>query len=90
MGFPGVDSGKEPTCYCRIRKGLGFNHQIGKIPWKRKSQPTAVFLPEEFQGQKSLVGYSPWGLKESDMTEATEHAHMEGGNIYVIITDSCC
>ena len=32
-------------------------------------EPTAVFLPGEFHGQKSLVGYSPWGSKESDMTE---------------------
>ena len=40
-----------------------------KIPWRRKWQPTPAFLPGEFYGQKSLVGYSPWGLKESDMTE---------------------
>ena len=40
-----------------------------KIPWRRKGQPTPVFLPEEFHGQRSLVGYSPWGLKESDTTE---------------------
>ena len=40
----------------------------GKIPW-REWQPTPVFLPGEFHGQRSLVGYSPWGLKESDMTE---------------------
>ena len=39
------------------------------IPWRRKWQPTPVFLPGEFQGQRSLVGYSPWGRKDSDMTE---------------------
>ena len=33
------------------------------------SQPTPVFLPGEFHGQRSLVGYSPWGRKVSDMTE---------------------
>ena len=38
--------------------------------WRRKWQPIPVFLPGEFHGQKSLVGYSPWGHKESDMTEA--------------------
>ena len=32
-------------------------------------QPTPVFLPGKFHGQKSLAGYSPWGHKESDMTE---------------------
>ena len=40
-----------------------------KIPWRREWQPTPVFLPGEFHGQKSLVGHSPWGRKESDMTE---------------------
>ena len=39
-----------------------------KIPWRRAWQPTPVVLPGEFHGQRSLVGYSPWGLKESDMT----------------------
>ena len=47
----------------------------GKIPWRRKWQPTPVFLPGESHGRKSLVGYSPWGCKESDVTEATEHTH---------------
>ena len=42
---------------------------VGKIPWRRKWQPTPVFLPGEFHGQRSLAGYSPWGRKESDMTE---------------------
>ena len=40
-----------------------------KIPWRRKWQPTPVFLPEEFCERRSLVGYSPQGRKESDMTE---------------------
>ena len=38
-------------------------------PWGREWQPTPVFLPREFHGQKSLVGYSPWDGKESDTTE---------------------
>ena len=38
-------------------------------PRRRKRQPTPVFLPGEFYGQRSLTGYSPWGHKESDMTE---------------------
>ena len=45
----------------------------GKIPWRRKWQPTPLFLPREFHGQSSLVGYSPQGSRESDMTEATLH-----------------
>ena len=37
--------------------------------WRRKWRPTPVFLPGKFHGRRSLVGYSPWGHKESDMTE---------------------
>ena len=40
-----------------------------KIPWRRKQQPTPLFLPGELHGQRSLVGYSPWGYKELDRTE---------------------
>ena len=40
-----------------------------KIPWIRKRQPMPVFLTGEFHGPRSLVGYGPWGHKESDMTE---------------------
>ena len=42
---------------------------VGKIPWRRAWQPTPVFLPGESHGQRSLVGYSPWGHKELDMHE---------------------
>ena len=42
---------------------------IGKILWRRAWQPTPVFLPEESHRQRRLAGYSPWGHKESDMTE---------------------
>ena len=40
-----------------------------ELPWRREWLPTPVFLPGEFHGQRSLAGYSPWGLKELDMTE---------------------
>ena len=43
----------------------GFNPWVGKIPWRRKWQPSPVFLPEKSHGQKGLVGYSPWGPKET-------------------------
>ena len=46
-------------------KRLGFNPCVGKIPWRRKWQPTPVFLP----GERNLAGYSSLGHKESDMTE---------------------
>ena len=41
--------------------------------WRRKWQPTPVLVPGKSQGQRSLVGYSPWGRRESDATEVTEH-----------------
>ena len=46
-----------------------FDPWVGKIPWRRAWQPTPVFLPGEFYGQRSLLGYSPWGCKELDVTE---------------------
>ena len=42
---------------------------VRKIPWRRKWQPAPVFLPGEFYGQRSLLGYSPWDCKESDTSE---------------------
>ena len=47
----------------------GFDPWIGKIPWRRKWQSTPVLLLGKSHGQRSLVGYSPWGHKESDTTE---------------------
>ena len=42
---------------------------LGRFPWRRKEQPTPVLLPGKSYGQRNLVGYSPWGHKELDMTE---------------------
>ena len=42
---------------------------VRKIPWNRKWHPTQVVLPGKFHGQRNLVGYSPWGRRESDTTE---------------------
>ena len=49
----------------------GVRSLVGKISWRREQQPipVPVFLPGEFHGQKSLVGYSPGGRKEPDTTE---------------------
>ena len=41
----------------------GFNLWVGKIPWRRKWQPTPVFLPGKSHGQRSLACYSQWGCK---------------------------
>ena len=50
-------------------QGRGFNSWVTNIPWRRDWQPGPVFLPGEFLGQRSPVGYNPWGRKESDTTE---------------------
>ena len=65
-GFPGTSDGKRVCLHCGTPR---FNSWVGKIPWRRKWQPTPVLLPGKSHGLRSLVGYSPWGRKESDMTE---------------------
>ena len=61
-------SGKESACQCRRWKRCRFDPWLGRIPWSRKWQPTPVFLPENFPGQRSLVGEGSRGHKELDMT----------------------
>ena len=48
-----------------------FNFWVRKTLWSRKWQPTPVFLPGKVHGKRSLIGYSPWGHKESDRIEQT-------------------
>ena len=62
--FPGSSDSKVPAIQEIRVWSLGW-----KDPWRRKRQPTPVFLPREFHGQRSLAGYSPWGDKESNMTD---------------------
>ena len=67
-GFSGGAVGKESACQCRrCRVDLWVGK--GKIPWRRKWQPTPILLPGKSHGQGSLEGYSPQGCKELDMTE---------------------
>ena len=49
--------------------GSILNLPSGIFPWRREWLPTPVFLPREFHGQRSQVGYGPWGRKELDVTE---------------------
>ena len=60
---------------CLQCRRLRFDPWVGKISQRSEWQPTPVFQPGEFHGQRSLVGYSPWGRKESDMTERLTHTH---------------
>ena len=56
---------KEHAWQCGRPRRHGFDPWVGKIPWRRAWQPTLVFLPGEAHGQRSLAGYSPWGLQKS-------------------------
>ena len=69
FGFPMWLSGKRICLQCRRHRRYRFDLWVGKIPWMRKWQPIPVFLPGESHGQRSLVGYSPWGCKEWGTTE---------------------
>ena len=63
------ERGADGESICLQCRRPGFDPWVGKIPWRRKWQPTPVFLPGKSHGQKSLAHYSPWGRKESDVTE---------------------
>ncbi|CAN0253687.1 unnamed protein product [Rangifer tarandus platyrhynchus] len=79
--FPDGTVVKNLPSITRRRKRFGFNPWLEKIPWSRKWQPTLVFLPGKSHGQRSFVGYSSWGCKESDTTD-----HACTALISVIIT----
>ena len=63
---PRWHSGKETASQWSRHRAPGFNLWVRKILWRRKWQPTPVFLPGKFHGQRILVGFSPWGLKDLD------------------------
>ena len=75
LDLPGGSDGKESACHAG---------DSGSIPGLRKFphwQPTPVFLPGEFYGQRSLTGYSPWGHKELDMIKQLRLSLFFQGNV---------
>ena len=80
VGFPWWLRGKESAWQCRKYKRCAFNPWVRNIPWRRKWQPIPVLLLGKSHGQKSLVGYSPWGHRvghrSAQHTHARMHAHM--------------
>jgi len=78
MGFPRGSEGKSVCLQCGRP---GFDPWVRKVPWGRKWQPTPVFLPGKSHGWRNLVGYSPWGHKESDTTEQL-HFHFHLGKTF--------
>ena len=63
LDFPDGSAHKESACQCRRCKRLEFDPWVGKIPWRKAWLPTPVLLPGKSHGQRSLTGYSPWGLR---------------------------
>ena len=87
QGWEGGASGKEPAGQGRRHERHGFDPWVRKIPWRRKWQPTPVFLSGEFHRQRNLAGCSPWGRKESDTTEWLTLSLFSGYNwIYTFST----
>ena len=77
LGFPSGAGGKESACSTGDARDSGSIPGSGRFFWRRKWQLTPVFLPGEFHRQRSLVGYSPWGHKELDMIEHTQHNNLK-------------
>ena len=83
MDFSAGSDGKVSCLQCGRP---GFDPWGGKILWRRKWQPTPVLLPGKSHGQRSVVGYSPRGHKESDTTERLHfHFHHD-----IAINNVCC
>ena len=62
----------------------GDDPRVGKIPWRRKWQPTPILLLGKSHGWRSLIDYSPWGRKESDMTERLHFTSYIPGRFFTV------
>ena len=65
------------SCQCKGWRRCGFNPWVRKDPWSKKWQLTPIFLPGKFHGQKSLVGYHPWGTKIQTGPSERTHTHIQ-------------
>ena len=81
----GGTRGKELTCQRRRQKTCGFDPWVEKIPWRRKWQPTPVFLPGESHGQRSLTGYSPWATRVGHDWSDLQRTHTSHFLIKVLV-----
>ena len=72
-------SGKTSTCQCRRH---GFSPWVRKTPWRRKRQPTPVFLPGQYHRQRNLSGCSPWGRRRAGHNLATKQQQTDWHRVY--------
>ena len=87
LRLPQVQSSKESPCNAG---DMGSIPGLGRFPWRRKWQPTPVFLPGKSLGQRSLVGYRPWGHKRVGYNLATKQQQDLLRACYVPVTVSKC
>ena len=76
--FPSGSDGKASACNAEHK---WFDTWVRKIPWRRKWQPTTIFLPGKFHGWRSLVSHSPWDHKELDTTERLHFLSLFQGGV---------
>ena len=76
-GLPRGHSGKDSACQCRRSKRPGFNPWLGKTPWRRKWQPTPVFLPGKSHGPEKLGGLQSRGSQSQKQLSAHTHTHIQ-------------
>ena len=91
-GLPCWLSSKQSSFQCRRHE---FNPWVRKFPFRKKWKPTPAFLPGKSHRQRSLVGYSPWGHKESDTTEQLSTAQLMNVSDKLVVfcgsePDLCC
>ena len=92
MGFPGGIVVNNLLANAGEAKDAGSIPWVRKIPWRRKWQPTPLYLPGNFHGQRSLAGYSPWGhthactlgneLHENKLIGQSQVNHLRGKKMY--------
>ena len=85
QGFPGGSDGNESACSAG---DPGLIPGLGRSPGEGNGYPTPVFLSGEFHGQRSPVGYRPWGWKELDTTEQLAHTQGQDGERGRVRTDT--
>ena len=78
-GFPNGSADKESACQCRRRRRWEFDPWVGKIPWRRKWQPTPVFVPGIIPWTEGPGGLQSTGLQRVGHDWATRHARMQTG-----------
>ena len=85
LGFPGGSDGKESTCN---EGDLGSIPGLGRSPGGEHGNPPQRSCLENPHGQRTLVGYSPWGRKELDITEppsTAQHTHIWTGQVALVV-----